>query len=110
MHFLKLDKLLPIESTKDLYLFWLTCLAFQKNHRHLEKALANYVFLASNKARKNIIFDSVLDDITYEFNALETVGDSDTGEFERGDSANKQWRRLDTRVNKEYIKFIGQEE
>jgi hypothetical protein len=109
MHFLKLDKLLPIETAKDLYIFWLTALAFRKNSRHLEKKLANYVFLASNQARKNVVFDDVLDDITFEFNQLETLGDSDIGTFDRSDEANKQWRRLETIVNTEYLKFIEQQ-
>jgi len=106
MHFLKLDKLLPIETTKDLYLFWLASLAFRKNHRHLEKKLANYVFINSNKAKLNVTFDYTMEDINFEFNALESVGESDTGEFYIEDEADKQWRLLETIVNKEYLKFI----
>ena len=106
MHFLKLEKLLPIETTKDLYLFWLSSLAFRKNHRHLEKKLANFVFLNSNKAKLNVKFDYTMEDINFEFNALESVGESDIGEFYIEDEADKQWRVLETIVNKEYIKFM----
>lgn len=105
MHFLKLDKLLPIETTKDLYLFWLSSLAFRKNHRHLEKELANYIFLASNKAKNNVTFDYTMDDINFEFNALESVGDSDTGDFSKNDDTDKHWRNLETSVNKEFLKL-----
>lgn len=105
MHFLKLDKLLPIETTKDLYLFWLSSLAFRKSHRHLEKKLANYVFLNSNKARLNVTFNYTMDDINFEFNALESVGDADTGEFSIDDQADKQWRILEDIVNKEFMQL-----
>jgi len=105
MHFLKLDKLLPIETPKDLYLFWLSSLAFRKNHRHLEKQLANYVFLNSNKAKLNVKFDYTMEDINFEFNALENVGNSDTGDFDINDEADRQWRNLETIVNKEFIRL-----
>ena len=107
MHFLKLDKLLPIETTKDLYLFWLSSLAFRKSHRHLEKKLANYIFVSSNKSRNNITFDYTMDDINFEFNALENVGSSDTGDFDTNDEADKQWQRLEAIVNKEFVKFAN---
>ena len=106
MHFLKLDKLLPIETTKDLYLFWLASLAFRKNHRHLEKKLANYVFINSNKAKLNVTFDYTMEDINFEFNALESVGMSDIEDYYIDDEADKQWRLLEAIVNKEYLKFI----
>ena len=105
MHFLKLDKFLPIETTKDLYIFWLASLDFRKNHRHLEKKLANYIFLNSNKAKLNVTFDYTMDDINFEFNALESVGDSDTGEYDVNDTADKEWRTLEAIVNKEFLKF-----
>lgn len=105
MHFLKLNKLLPIETTKDLYIFWLTSLAFRKNHRHLEKKLANYVFLASNKSKLNVKFDSTMDDINFEFAALETVGNSDSGDFSHDDEADQAWQRLEHIVNDEFEKF-----
>jgi hypothetical protein len=105
MHFLKLDKLLPIETKKDLYIFWLASLAFRKNYRHLEKQLANYVFLQSNKSKLNVTFDYTMDDINFEFNALETVGDSDSGEFYENDEADAQWKILDSIVNKEFLKL-----
>jgi len=105
MHFLKLDKLLPIETEKDLYIFWLTSLAFQKNHRHLEKKLANYVFVNSNKSKLNVKFDYTMEDINFEFKALETVGDSDTDDSYINDEADKQWRQLESVVNKEFLKF-----
>jgi len=104
MHFLTLKKLLPIETTKDLYIFWLTSLAFRKNHRHLEKKLANYVFLASNTSKLNVTFDSTMDDINFEFAALEFVGTSDTGEFSHDDEADQAWQRLDKMVNDEFTK------
>lgn len=107
MHFLKLDKFLPIETPKDLYLFWLSSLAFRKNHRHLEKKLANYVFLSSNKARNNVSFDYTMDDINFEFNALENVGDSDTQDYYVDDETDKQWRMLENIVNKEFLKFTN---
>jgi len=63
------------------------------------------VFLNSNKARNNVTFDYTMDDINFEFNALETVGDADTGDFYIDDNADKQWRQLETIVNKEFLKF-----
>ena len=105
MHFLKLDKFIPIETKKDLYLFWLSSLAFRKSHRHLEKKLANYVFLASNKAKLNVTFDYTMEDINFEFNALEAVGDADTGDFFIDDTADRQWRMLEATVNKEFLKL-----
>jgi hypothetical protein len=97
MYFLMLDKLLPIESQKDLYMFWLRALAYRRGHEHLEKELANYVFLISNKARKMIQFNTVMDDITYEFAALETPP---TGKREK----NALWLLVESNVNKEFLR------
>ena len=104
MHFLTLDKLLPIETQNDLYLFWLSCLAFRKNHRHLEKELADYVFTSSNKAKEAVSFDYAMENINFEFKALETVGHSDTKTYHRNDEADKQWQALEIIVNEAFSK------
>lgn len=98
MHFLHIDKLLPVEDERDLYVFWLAALAFRRSHKHLDKELANYVFLRSNEARTVTSFDSVMDDIAYEFASLETPP-ATTRE------ANKSWTRLESIVNKAFQKF-----
>jgi hypothetical protein len=103
MHFLKLDKLLPIESDKDLYNFWLASLAFRKSHRHIEKELANYIFLKSNETRKILKFDPTIDDIIFEFAALETPGQSGSDAVDPADYADRLWNRLESIVNKEFI-------
>lgn len=99
MHFLTLDKLLPIESQKDLYIFWLSALAYRRGHKHLESELANYVFIKSNEARKNIRLSDTMDDINFEFAALETPASSSK-------EANKAWLHLETIVNKEFLKLV----
>jgi len=98
MHFLHLDKLLPVEDERDLYVFWLAALAFRRSHKHLDNELANYVFLRSNEARSVVNIDSTMDDITYEFAALETPPSS-------GREINKAWTRLESIVNKAFQKF-----
>jgi hypothetical protein len=105
MHFLKLDKMQPIETQKDLYIFWLAGLAFRKNHRHLEKKLANYIFVASNKSKLNVKFDYTMDDINFEFNNLENMPDPDEEGYYNNDPADKQWQLLEAIVNKEFVKI-----
>jgi len=98
MHFLHLDKLLPVEDERDLYVFWLAALAFRRSHKHLDKELANYVFLRSNEARGVIHLDSIMDDIVYEFASLETPPSNSR-------EVNKAWTRLESMVNKAFQKF-----
>jgi hypothetical protein len=107
MHFLKLDKHFPLESEKDLYVFWLACLAFRKSHRHIEKELAQYVFLKSNETRSLVPFNSTMDDITFEFAALETPGESGNPTVDSLDFADRLWNRLDSVVNKEFLKHFS---
>lgn len=99
MYFLTLDKLLPVESQKDLYIFWLAALAYRRGHKHLEKELANYVFVKSNEARKDVRLSDTMDDINFEFANLENLPTSSK-------ETNKAWLRLETIVNKEFLKLV----
>lgn len=97
MHFLTLQRLLPVESPKDLYIFWLRALAYRRGHEHLSNELAHFVFLTSNSSRSSVMFDHMMDDITYEFAALETPSGSTR-------DIKKAWTTLESMVNKEFIK------
>lgn len=97
MHFLTLQRLLPVESPKDLYVFWLRALAYRRSHEHLSGELAHFVFLSSNTSRTVVTFDPVMDDITYEFAALETPHGTPR-------DIKKAWTTLESMVNKEYLK------
>lgn len=99
MHFLTLNKLLPVESQKDLYIFWLSALAYRRGHKHLEKELANYIFVKSNEARKSIRLNDTMDDINFEFANLENLPSASK-------ETNKAWLHLETTVNKEFLKIV----
>jgi hypothetical protein len=96
MHFLTLQRLLPVESPKDLYIFWLRALAYRRGHEHLSGELAHFVFLNSNTARAAVKFDQVMDDITYEFASLESPSGTPR-------DVRKAWTALESIVNKEYL-------
>jgi len=72
----------------------------------MEKKLANFVFLAANKSKLNVTFDSTMDDINFEFAALEFVGSADDDDFYHDDEADQQWQRLERLVNEAFLQIV----
>lgn len=100
MLFLTLNKLLPIESQHDLYIFWQAALALRRSRPHTQKQLAQYVFATSNLTRKTLHFDDMMNDITYEFAALETPAVN-------ARETHAMWIRLENIVNSEFLKITS---
>jgi hypothetical protein len=101
MHFIELDKLLPVESIKELYLFWLGAFAYRRGHKHVEKEVAQYVFLKSNEMRSNIRFNDTIDAFTYDF--------ADLAAIDKKAHAHKEWAILESRINKEFLQLVERE-
>jgi hypothetical protein len=100
MHFLPLQRLLPAESAKDLYTFWLRAFAYRRGHLHLQTELAHFVFLASNNARGYLRFDDMMNDIVFEFAALESLAGSEK-------VIHEAWTVLESTVNKEFVRLYS---